>query len=240
MLRIWLTGKKNGTFTLPDLSVLYSIDSLIAILKEIENSHLQDRKAHDSLLRKWPLSDLSKSDSYDRREIWRMGSYIIFALNIDGVISRVHEEMSELYRSISGPTNLLVEQKQTDAQIEIYRRYRNKIFAHTAFGYPRNDDNISTRHTTLAIISRQIGGKTSKEHETTLGGISIALGNEKAIDFPTVSFKGMVIDFTQHFIDWHKHLKNIVIKITSAEDLSIEKNLRKNNEFESIRIDRSN
>lgn len=234
-----MTGKNNWILSIPDRNLLSSIDSLIAILKEIENSHLQDRKAHESLLQKWPQLDTESFFSYARRELWRIGSYILFGLNTKGVVEKIGKEMETQCVNMLGKCSPHSREiKIQTKSIGTYKTYRDKIFAHASYWDPKKD-NLSTQHTTLIIISGMTIGKNTA-NEITLGGISKTIGNNNSVAFQSITFKETVADFAQHFRSWHKHLEQIALEINNAEDSAIERYLRKNNEFESIRIDRPN
>ena len=81
---------QNFRMTIPSIDILFSIDSILKILLEIYYSYKSDIEMNKKLIEKFPPFevDQSKLDSFIAREIWRIGSFIVFALNLTDILKK--------------------------------------------------------------------------------------------------------------------------------------------------------
>ena len=204
-------------FFLPNTYVLMAIERSFELLNEIILFHQFDLNNNQEILEKSPSNEheYRKVRSFITRELWRIGSFIIFALNLVGILKREYARIKEIHVNL-GLSSLEFHQKlleKREKEIEIYLLYRNKIFAHTAFACPKKRpkkemDNEAMKWTSLILYFGGLLGYN--KHGVTLGqGCMIIEGKRPQKEFPKLSFNQMIDDFKNHFERWYEMLKKI-------------------------------
>ena len=133
-------------FFVPNSYVLWTIDKILELLEEIVKAQQMDLNSNKDLLQNVPQltpQEYMCFEVFKLRGLWRIGSFIIFALNLEGILIQEYKKLMTIHSHLGFQSeiyhkNLLHQRK---AEIEKYRLYRNKIFAHTAFGSLQKNDN---------------------------------------------------------------------------------------------------
>ncbi|OAQ20035.1 hypothetical protein [Thermosulfurimonas dismutans] len=211
-------NSQNYIMTIPSIDILSSIDSILRILLEIYNSYKSDIKMNKKLIEKFPAIGVkeSKLESFIAREIWRIGSFIVFALNLTDILKKEYKNMHD---KIGDEVNKKILKQREDA-IKKYRRYRHKIFAHTAFASPKKkEDNCSMQVTSLKYFCGHLIGFT--QQGIMLGGAKVVIGNEDCPNFEQLTFDKMVTDFHKYFGEWYEIYYNRCVELLdySEEDI---------------------
>ena len=137
------------------------IDGLIGILRAIGTDFLEDHARNKHLVTVPRDSNFNPHafDRYKTREIWRVGSYIVFACDLDGIVHKTHEELLDFLGDITpdvcemyGEVHRKKIPQIRDGLKEI-RKLRNKIFAHTAFAEPYKEDTQEVRKQSMRVVS---------------------------------------------------------------------------------------
>ncbi len=98
-------------------------------------------------------------------------------------------------------------------EIKDYLFYRNKVFAHTTFGYPSKADSRSLQYSSLYYFSGNL--LYLKDEYLALGGGSIIVDKEEIP--PEVSIVGGYHDLMVHYSLWEDMFTNILEGIPHEE-----------------------
>ena len=228
MQRISLLDRRFGT--LPLLSVwtncarflippgLDGLDAVILILDEIYYSYQDDLAENGPPFESFPPPHPDEYLRYQRREIWRIGSFIVFALNLELILKRRYKDLLNLVRELQQDSGALSDgllQKRAK-EIEGYKTYRDKIFAHTAFGKPYKEDNLSMQATSLMLFQASAGRITPEG--VGIGGMSVTVGGQEPPNFEPLTFPKMVSDFGKHFLEWRKMFGKLCSILQASTD----------------------
>ena len=198
VLSVWA---HPGHFLIPD--GLGGLDGVILLLDEICYSYQDDLAENRHLLQSTPPPGIDEFPRYVRREKWRIGSFIVFAWNLEQTLKRRHKELLNFVRKLQPDFDAVSDDpvKRREAEIRGYKEVRHKIFAHTAFGAPRND-NLSMQATSLMWLET-IACRITPEG-IGLGGMTVTVGEQDPPNFEPLTFPKMVSDFGRHFLEWRK------------------------------------
>jgi hypothetical protein len=213
VLGIWTT---EVHFTIP--SGLSAIDSVIALLDEIYRNYQDDIKMSQHLLQDFPPSDIEEFHAFRRREVWRIGSFVVFALNLEQILRQQYGNLRSFVERLHPNTNISFDEmiERRKGEIEGCKYYRDKIFAHTAFGAPRREDNRSMKATSLAYLAAQM---TSVSPDgIALGGASVVVGEEEPPTFQRLDFPKMVSDFRHHLREWRRMYHDLCVILQDSAD----------------------
>jgi len=217
-LLIW---SNKGVFSIPNGQHLLEIDGIVSLLNEIDEHYKIDIDKNKTILISSHLHCQNALDSFNgfkARELWRIGSYIIFSLNLEGVLKRVYKEtfdvMNEVEPGNSVEYKKLIEERK--GEIKHLKYYRNKIFAHPAFGSPRKENNLSMQRTSLAYFSGSFVSKTSEGIQ--LGGGAVVVGGQDAPHFEQLTFKSLVKNFDTHIQNWYEMYKYLTKTLCAVND----------------------
>ncbi len=202
---------------------LAEFDLNIALLDEICYHYQDDLEKNHHLLEIFPPPDINEFDRFKIRETWRIGSFIVFALNIELTLKRRFEELLSLMGKFDPVLPNLYNNRVQERQQEIkkYKFYRNKIFAHTAFGDPKPKDNLSMQATSLAYFNGTIVGIT--QEGIRLGGMSVNVEEQLPPKFDSFTFPEMKSDFSKHFLDWYEMYRSICAILQKLTDEEIKR-----------------
>lgn len=166
-------------------------------------------------------ADVSAFEKHKRlitRFMSRITSYIITICTIDGILERSYTQflscLEQMGYSHMIPDNrgkeLLGRRKE---EINDYLFYRNKVFAHTAFGSPKNCDSRSLRYSSLYYFSGNL--LYLKDEYLALGGGSIIVDKEEIT--PEVSIVDGYHDLMGHYSLWEDMFTDILKAIPHEE-----------------------
>jgi hypothetical protein len=220
VLVIWAN---RGVFRLPN--GLMGVDSVILLLDEIGYNYQEDLAKNRHLLQSTPPPDIDKFYSYMRREIWRIGSFIVFALNLELTLERRYKELLDFAIKLQPDSGVLSSDlaQRRKAETKKYKYYRNKVFAHTAFGRPKPGDNLSIQSTSLAYLDATIGGITP--NGISIGGLASIVGGKDPPEFESFTFPEMASEFSRHFLEWHEMFSNLCKVLQDSTDDQIKQHI---------------
>ena len=244
----WTTyaNGKRGVVTIPrDLD---AIDQIICIIEEIENAHQVD-VANASILRDANVGS-SAFSRLKNREIWRIGSYIVFLTNLNGVIKESYRQTAQLLHVLLGGGTRYDLRSDTEVQARAdelanVTTLRNKVFAHTAFGSPRPEDTASDRATSLAMLGGS--GISWSAAGFRIGSAQVIVGGAPTV-FKGVSFVELA-GIVRPFLDaWWSMYRRLTDRLAEIDDETWERVLRQTaglvdnsglrNPVYSVRVDR--
>jgi hypothetical protein len=201
---------------------LDGLDACIQLLDEICWHYQDDIAANSHLLTGVPRTETDHFMfiRFQRREIWRIGSFILFALNLELTLRRRYGDLldfvGKLDPAVKGSVKRLLEARQSE--IEDYKHYRDKVFAHTAYGQPRQD-NPSMQATSLSYLEAIGGGITPQG--IRVGAMSVVVGKHDPPRFKSFTFPEMAAQFAAHYDHWWEMFRDpcTVLEKSSDEDL---------------------
>jgi hypothetical protein len=217
VLRIWINNRnERSSFPIP--AGLGGIDNVIMILGEICRNYYEDFGQCEHLFQDFPPSDPEEFFRYHKRAVWRIGSFIVFALNLELTLEQRYEDLLDFARKLQpnfvAPSDMLVSRRKEE--IRKYKYYRNKIFAHTAFGSPRPEDNLSMKATSLMYFEARSCGITPEG--ISIGGMSVTAPGLESPQFSPLTFRGMVSEFGEHLMRWYEMFGGLCAILQSATD----------------------
>jgi len=214
VLIIWTD---QGVFRLPE--GMMGLDSVILLLDEIYYNYQDDLAENGHLLQNSPPSNIGEFHRFTRREIWRIGSFVVFALNLGRTLERRYKELLDFAIKLQSDGGTLSDasiQTRRD-EVKRYKYYRDKVFAHTAFGMPYRNDNLSMQATSLAYLDASIAGITP--NGISMGGVSKIVGEQDPPEFENLTFLEMASDFGKYFLEWREMFSDLCnILQDSADD----------------------
>lgn len=156
--------------------------------------------------------------SLKTRFMSRITSYIITICTIDGILRRSYTHFLSCLEQMGYnhmiPDNhgkeLLRPRKE---EIKDYLFYRNKVFAHTAFGYPAKADSRSLQYSSLYYFSGNL--LYLKDECLALGGGSIIVDKEERP--PELSIVRGYCDLRYHYSLWEDMFTDILEGIPHEE-----------------------
>lgn len=202
---------------------LLEIDAATDVLDEIEASYLEDLEKHRSLLADFP-PDMFREDfkRYRTREMWRIGSYVVFACTLEGIIRRLYLHVTSVLERVDPTSAQAVELrdaiwlKERDAEIAPFNLLRNKVFAHTSFGDPRKDSHPLQITSLWQFAGASVG---MGPNGLSFGGISVNIGGKAPErDFPRMEMASLCLDVAKHFTSWFAQYKEIMDIIVGHPD----------------------
>lgn len=200
-------GDQHGVLRVPQN--VSEIDDGVDVLNEIERSHVSDLNENPDLLPAagaWPPADLDRFRSYKAREVWRIGSYIVFACTLDGVIRRTYEHLVSMLQFFSEAAFRDLESRHRGARdarregLRDVRRLRNKVFAHTSFADPRGDSR-SMQATSLKHFAGSI--PVFSDGQMLVGGSSVQIRGDNTASLPMVGVSDLASKMGTHVDAWH-------------------------------------
>lgn len=217
------TPATGGVVSIPDH--VYEIDAAIDVLNEIESSYVADLDEHRPLIEN--LKDHVYDERFTRyrsREIWRIGSYVVFVCALEGILRRSYPHLTSTLARINLASARAVEQrdsarlKDREKEMESFNLLRNKVFAHTSFADPRRD-SFSLQMTSLWNFSGRAMLLTGVG--LLIGGLSITIGGQPAEkEFPLIGLARMCRDAAAHIQSWfdqHLEVMNLILSNTDDE-----------------------
>ena len=201
------------------------LDAVIMLLDEICYNHQDDLAENRHLLQSFPPPDIDELHRYQRREIWRIGSFIVFALNLELTLERRYNELLNFVMKLQPNVDALSDNQVHRREVEIrrYKYYRHKIFAHTAFGMPKPEDNLSMQATSLSYLDTMMGGITPDG--IRIGGASVVVGEQGPPKFEAFTFPEMVSGLGRHFLEWREMFGDLCNILQDSTDDEIKQHI---------------
>ena len=209
--------KNKGSIWVPQhsLEIERALDILDYIFKE-------EQKFFSSGLKKNIADDI----------LWtgfqvRMTAYISIICSLDRIIEKNYKIFLDQIKSIKFDEILPKEKitknniEKRKNEIESFRFWRNKVFAHTAFAQPEGD-NFSTQATSLAYF----GGTIKcgyKDGFFEIGGCGICVGGNNPEIFPIVSIMRDHKKIRKHFEEWENIFLDVLLKLRLQGKVEIKK-----------------
>lgn len=199
------------------------------ILEQLYNDEQKDY-LDSGYCQNWAISESIKDWENFRklriRFLSRVTSYVTTVCNVDGIILVLYTDLLSILKEIGGE-ELITDSEQTEKvicarkqEINAYRFYRNKVFAHTSYADPRKDSK-SMQSTSLAYYSGSILslGMEDCKHLSLGGGAIVAIGAEQGDppDFPNLSIVGDYEKIVNHYTSWTRMFMEIFEKIDKDE-----------------------
>lgn len=211
--------KRDDFWLIP--SGLAEFDTNISLLNEIYHHYQDDFIKNRHLLKNFPPPNVNEFNKYKLREIWRIGSFIVFALNIELILMKNYKELIRLMEEFESALVIQHDERILKRQQEIkkYKYYRNKIFAHPVYGCPKIEDNLSMQYTSLDYFNATMVGIT--QDGIRIGGTSRTVEGQKPPKFEIFTFSEMVSDFSKHFLEWRKMYQEICVILQKIKDEEI-------------------
>lgn len=148
----------------------------------------------------------------------RMTSYIITVCTIDGILKQSYVHFINCLKQIGYDALIpadcgesLIDQRR--AEINNYLFYRNKVFAHTAFGFPVKEDSLSLRYSSLEYFSGNL--IYLKDKYLALGGGSLIVDKEEKP--PELSIVKEHPSLRKHYSLWERMFTDILKNIPKEE-----------------------
>lgn len=119
---------------------VFAVDQTLKVMSWINRAHLDDLQnsgGYTSLEIGADLDSLDASTGFQQRSAWRLGSLVVFFLNVAGICRRVFSE-TDAARRLAAPdsTGGAIEPDTIEGYAAV-KLWRDKVFAHTAFAEPR-------------------------------------------------------------------------------------------------------
>lgn len=156
--------------------------------------------------------------SLKTRFMSRITSYIITICTIDGILKRSYTHFLSCLEQM-GYNHMIPDDRGKELlrcreeEIKDHRFYRDKVFAHTAFGYPRKADSRSLQHSSLYYFSGNL--LYLKDECLALGGGSIIVDKEERP--PELSIIRGYYDLRHHYSLWEDMFTDILEDIPHEE-----------------------
>lgn len=154
----------------------------------------------------------------------RMISYINLVYVLEGLVRRTYMNSLEFLGFFAEGIPELDKDKFLCArkqEIEKFRHWRNKVFAHTSFSDPRGDD-LSLQHTSVLLFGNAFSVYKNHFH---LGGIAKSfLGARPNLVLPDICIMCDHELVTGHFWEWEKALMVISEKMSQISKKCLESN----------------
>lgn len=154
----------------------------------------------------------------------RMISYINLVYVLEGLVRRTYMNSLEFLGSFTEGIPELDRDKflrAREQEIEKFRNWRNKVFAHTSFSDPRGD-NLSLQHTSVLLFGNAFSVYKNHFH---LGGIAKSfLDAQPNIVLPDICIMCDHESMARHFGEWEKALMVISERMSQTSKKCLESN----------------
>ena len=178
-----------------------------------------------------------------------ISAYLNILYALEGIVKRTYDDLLscvkgfELNEICPSRKDRKSNKKNRKQEIEKLIQWRHKVFGHTSYAFPQ-DDNSATQLTSLEYFGGTFGGSISEESEdVNLGGIAI-----KGTDFkisgknkvpPSISISKDHSTVLMHFNKWEKMFLDIINNIEKlGKDEIMKKNKNRISRIELERWDR--
>lgn len=241
-------GAGPVTSVTPACIIPNEIDAVLDLLCEIDQAHQQDLEANaDWLPDRWMTSTEtihglrqagSRLSRFKAREVWRIGSYIMFWCSLEDIVEHEYRALLDLLEWMAPQARAALEAESSIAvasrckEVEPVREYRNKIFAHTAYAKPlirekRVLDSSVTQLTSLVYF-------TGSDYLISKAGL--ALGGTTVVPdaygiaphfhsgpqrFAAVILGELTEKAVEHFVAWWSMYKAVLDALQGIPDVDV-------------------
>lgn len=187
---------------------------LVGILNEVEKSNASEVAAGSP----WSSDDHEKNSTFALREAWRVGSYVMFLCVLEGVLKRQFRYLAGILDRLGGPGRAAqtalegLALRRRDAEIRPVRHLRDKVFAHTTYEWPRDEDNASRQATSLAFVSAS--GYGMGRWGAVIGSAQVIVGGEPT-GLPPVSLRMLTERAAPHVEAWEGMFRAMVARLAA-------------------------
>ena len=109
---------------------LGGFDAVIMLLDEICYNYQDDLAENRHLLQIFPPPSIDEFHRYQRREIWRVGSFIVFALNLERTLKRRYKDLLSFVRKLQPDVDALSSNLVHKRKVEIKKyKYRDSVLS---------------------------------------------------------------------------------------------------------------
>lgn len=184
----------------------------------IEEKEDYERSDYTKIRLPADISDFEIFQSLKTRFISRITSYIITICTIDGILRRSYTHFLSCLEQM-GYNHMIPDNygkellRRRKEEIKDYLFYRNKVFAHTAFGSPAKADSRSLQYSSLYYFSGNL--LYLKDECLALGGGSIIVDKEERP--PELSIVCGYWDLRHHYSLWEDMFTDILEDIPHEE-----------------------
>lgn len=181
--------------SLPEGFHTLAVDEIVEVLNEIEEAHIQDKERNRAV-----RMDSSEYFAYSRRVLWRLGSYVVLATNLQRVIQKVYERYcGQAQRHLGRPILDQASFDERNAELRDLRKWRNKVFAHAAFAKPE-DESETYLFNTLQLLAGN--GMSHKDGEIQLAASWVIGDEDLPRELRPISFEACVPAVVAHVSAW--------------------------------------
>ena len=182
------------------------IDRAIGVLNEVEVSHSEQ----------WSKGligtrmDMGGHQGLTYREVWRIGSYIVFACTLEGILTMEYAESCKTLHAFSPVIGDALRAKHRDAlktraaEVADITLVRHKVFAHTSFGSPKHRGQVDSASTQLTSLLYFTGNGTRlHEDGLELGTMAVHVNGEHPPRLPGFRMSTLTGAVDAHLKGWH-------------------------------------
>jgi len=205
------------TFPIGLGAILYGIK----VLDHLYIEEREDYKRSEYSRIKLPANslDFEAFDALRIRFISRITSYITIVCTIDGILRQSYAHFIQCLSQIGYSSVVPIDDgvallSQRREEINDYLFYRNKVFAHTTFASPRENDSRSLQHSSLYYFSGNLF--YTKDEYLALGGGSVIVDKEETP--PELSIVKGHSNLMEHYALW-EHMFTDILKDIPQEEL---------------------
>lgn len=184
----------------------------------IEEKRDYERSEYTKIRHPADVSAFETLRNLKTRFMSRITSYIITICTIDGILKRSYDHFLSCLEQM-GYNHMIPDDRgeellrHRNEEIKDYLFYRNKVFAHTAFGYPSKADSRSLQYSSLYYFSGNL--LYLKDEWLALGGGSIIVDKEESS--PELSIVRGYYDLRHHYSLWEDMFTDILEDIPHEE-----------------------
>ncbi|MEM7204697.1 MAG: hypothetical protein AAF628_30850 [Planctomycetota bacterium] len=128
------------------------------------------------------------------RSLRHLGSSVLFACTLDGLLRRIHAETQDDGSTLAGHALQSKPVCKTEGRFGAILTLRNKVFAHTAYAEPRKEDGPGLRLESIGMLSGRVAPKDRDLH---FGGFK--LGRDS---LPEISVGDAATIISTHMHRW--------------------------------------
>jgi len=170
----------------------------------------------------WPSKNL---DLFEQKRIGftvRTMAYTILLCTIEKDIKRQYLELQKNIKQLHCTDILPLKTdqyqllKSRDEEIEEFKNWRNKIFAHTAYGSSKKD-NISTQLNSVKYLYGTIGPAIGEKSFYLGGNQACLMVGKKLPKLPKIDIIESHIKIKKHFTEWEKMFVDLLEKLQKID-----------------------
>lgn len=200
------------------------IDSTIEVLNAIEAAHRDDLAANPWWVERKDVP-LVAYKAYRPRDVWRVGSYVMFATTLEGVIAKRYAWLLDMlgahdvaWRTQQEALHVQALAARAD-EMKPLRAVRNKVYAHTAWVAPRKDDPPEVQTASVQYFAGQ--GACMTADGLRFGGFYLGEDGEHSHKLPAMSMKWLLEEYPRHLAGWHEMFREASERVCEIPDATL-------------------